>query len=111
MLVVGGGGAVGFAGVQLAVAAGCHVSTTCGSESIDRLLAAGAEQAIDYTTQVTNTLKCGSVLFYGQLLEIMIFDYACLFILLTSWLGAELQFCVIEPFSFLFFSLIYRTLN
>ncbi|XP_058221571.1 uncharacterized protein LOC131331559 [Rhododendron vialii] len=51
VLVVGGGGAVGFAAVQLAVAAGCHVSTTCGSESIDRLLAAGAEQAIDYTTQ------------------------------------------------------------
>lgn len=52
MLVVGGGGAVGYAAVQLAVATGCHVSTTCGSESIDRLLAAGAEQAIDYTTQV-----------------------------------------------------------
>ncbi|KAF7140446.1 hypothetical protein RHSIM_Rhsim06G0203600 [Rhododendron simsii] len=51
VLVVGGGGAVGFAAVQIAVAAGCHVSTTCGSESIDRLLAAGAEQAIDYTTQ------------------------------------------------------------
>jgi len=51
VLVVGGGGAVGFAAVQLAVATGCHVSTTCGSESIDRLLAAGAEQAIDYTTQ------------------------------------------------------------
>lgn len=52
MLVVGGGGAVGFAAIQLAVAAGCHVSTTCGDESIDRLLAAGAEQAVDYTAEV-----------------------------------------------------------
>ncbi|WOH05906.1 hypothetical protein DCAR_0625329 [Daucus carota subsp. sativus] len=51
VLVIGGGGTVGFAAVQLAVAAGCHVSTTCGDESIDRLLAAGAEQAIDYTSE------------------------------------------------------------
>ncbi|KAF5933549.1 hypothetical protein HYC85_029720 [Camellia sinensis] len=29
-----------------------HVSTTCGSESIDRAMAAGAEQAVDYTTQM-----------------------------------------------------------
>ena len=54
VLVIGGGGTVGFAAVQLAVAAGCHVSTTCGDESIDRLLAAGAEQAIDYTSEVLN---------------------------------------------------------
>ena len=53
--MIGGGGAVGFAAIQLAVAAGCHVSTTCGSESIDRALEAGAEQAIDYTTQVMIT--------------------------------------------------------
>ncbi|CAI9773514.1 unnamed protein product [Fraxinus pennsylvanica] len=51
VLVVGGGGAVGFSAIQLAVAAGCHVSTTCGGESVDRLLAAGAEQAVDYTTE------------------------------------------------------------
>ncbi|WOH03004.1 hypothetical protein DCAR_0522394 [Daucus carota subsp. sativus] len=51
VLVIGGGGAVGFAAVQLAVAAGCHVSSTCADESIDRLLAAGAEQAIDYTSE------------------------------------------------------------
>ncbi|KAK4420393.1 Reticulon-4-interacting protein 1, mitochondrial [Sesamum alatum] len=51
VLVVGGGGAVGFSAIQLAVAAGCHVSTTCGAESIDRILAAGAEQAVDYTTE------------------------------------------------------------
>lgn len=51
VLVVGGGGAVGFSAVQLAVAAGCHVSTTCGGESVERILAAGAEQAIDFTTE------------------------------------------------------------
>lgn len=50
--MVGGGGAVGFSAIQLSVAAGCHVSTTCGGESIDRILAAGAEQAVDYTTEV-----------------------------------------------------------
>ncbi|RDX69976.1 Reticulon-4-interacting protein 1, mitochondrial [Mucuna pruriens] len=52
ILVVGGGGAVGFAAIQLAVAAGCSVVTTCGSQSIDRLLAVGAEQAVDYVAEV-----------------------------------------------------------
>ncbi|XP_009782664.1 uncharacterized protein LOC107781234 [Nicotiana tabacum] len=52
VLVIGGGGAVGFSAIQLAVAAGCHVSSTCGeSTSISRILAAGAEQAVDYTTE------------------------------------------------------------
>lgn len=51
VLVVGGGGAVGYSAVQLAVAAGCSASATCESESIDRLLAAGAEQAVDYTAE------------------------------------------------------------
>lgn len=53
---MGGGGAVGFAAIQLAVAAGCHVATTCGSQSIDRLLAAGAEQAVDYVAEVVKNL-------------------------------------------------------
>ncbi|XP_042061091.1 reticulon-4-interacting protein 1, mitochondrial-like [Salvia splendens] len=51
VLVVGGGGAVGFSAIQLAVAAGCHVSTTCGGESIEHILAAGAEQAVDFSTE------------------------------------------------------------
>lgn len=51
VLVVGGGGAVGGSAIQLSVAAGCHVSTTCESESIERLLAVGAEQAVDYTAE------------------------------------------------------------
>ncbi|XP_071691923.1 uncharacterized protein [Rutidosis leptorrhynchoides] len=58
VLVVGGGGAVGFSAVQLAVAAGCAVSATCERESIERLLAAGAEQALDYTAEdLEGTLK------------------------------------------------------
>ncbi|XP_050220234.1 uncharacterized protein LOC126670524 [Mercurialis annua] len=51
LLVVGGGGAVGFAAIQLAVAVGCHVTSTCGSESIDRIIKAGAEQAVDYIAE------------------------------------------------------------
>lgn len=51
VFVIGGGGAVGFSAIQLSAAAGCHVSTTCGPESVDRLLGAGAEQAIDYTAE------------------------------------------------------------
>lgn len=51
VFVVGGGGAVGFSAIQLAVDAGCQVSTTCGRGSIERMLAAGAEQAIDYTIE------------------------------------------------------------
>lgn len=52
LLIIGGGGAVGFAAIQLSVAVGCHVATTCGSKSIDRVLAGGAEQAVDYTAEV-----------------------------------------------------------
>lgn len=51
VLVVGGGGAVGLAAIQISVAKGCHVTTTCGKRSIDRVLAAGAEQAVDYTAE------------------------------------------------------------
>ncbi|KAJ4975981.1 hypothetical protein NE237_001087 [Protea cynaroides] len=50
-LLVLGGGAVGLAAIQLAVASGCHVTTTCGSQSVERVLAAGAEQAVDYTAE------------------------------------------------------------
>ncbi|RRT38985.1 hypothetical protein B296_00031635 [Ensete ventricosum] len=52
LLVLGGGGAVGLAAIQLGVAVGCSVSATCGSQSIERVLAVGAEQAIDYTAEV-----------------------------------------------------------
>ncbi|KAM1474862.1 hypothetical protein ACFX2I_030826 [Malus domestica] len=51
LLVVGGGGAVGLAAIQISVARGCHVTTTCGKQSIGRVLTAGAEQAVDYTAE------------------------------------------------------------
>ncbi|KAK9092777.1 hypothetical protein Syun_027688 [Stephania yunnanensis] len=51
VLVIGGGGAVGFSAIQLAVAVGCHVATTCAGQSIEQALAAGAEQAVDYTIE------------------------------------------------------------
>ncbi|XP_074568438.1 uncharacterized protein LOC141824983 [Curcuma longa] len=58
VLVIGGGGAVGLAAIQIAVAAGCSVSTSCGSHSIDRVLSVGAEQAIDYTAEdIENAIK------------------------------------------------------
>ncbi|KAE8703280.1 SUN domain-containing protein 2-like [Hibiscus syriacus] len=52
LLVIGGGGAVGFSAIQIAVATGCYVTTTCGNKIIDRLMAAGAEEAVDYTSEV-----------------------------------------------------------
>ncbi|ERN14023.1 hypothetical protein AMTRI_Chr01g133380 [Amborella trichopoda] len=51
LLVLGGGGAVGLSAIQLSVAVGCHVSTTCGKQSIEWVLAAGAKEAIDYTSE------------------------------------------------------------
>ncbi|XP_021773752.1 reticulon-4-interacting protein 1, mitochondrial-like [Chenopodium quinoa] len=51
VLIIGGGGAVGYSAIQLSVAAGCHVTTTVGGESIERVLAVGAEKAVDYTTE------------------------------------------------------------
>ena len=60
--MIGGGGAVGFSAIQLAVATGCAVSSTCESESIERLLAAGAEQALDYTAEV---ISISSSIFSG----------------------------------------------
>lgn len=65
--MLGGGGAVGFSAIQLAVAVGCHVASTCGGESIDRILAAGAEQAVDYTIEVTMGLHLELLLFCASL--------------------------------------------
>ncbi|KAI0513376.1 hypothetical protein KFK09_009393 [Dendrobium nobile] len=59
LLVLGGGGAVGLSAIQLAVAAGCSVSTICGSKSIERVMEVGAEEAIDYKTEdIHLAIKC-----------------------------------------------------
>ena len=55
VLVIGGGGAVGLAAIQLSVAAGCKVVTTCGKLSIDCVMEIGAEKAIDYTSEDLRT--------------------------------------------------------
>ncbi|CAO2833357.1 unnamed protein product [Amaranthus hypochondriacus] len=51
VLIIGGGGAVGFSAIQLSVASGCHVTTTVGGESVERALAAGAEKVVDFITE------------------------------------------------------------
>ncbi|KAK6946670.1 hypothetical protein RJ641_000143 [Dillenia turbinata] len=51
VLVIGGGGAVGLSAIQISVFTGCSVATTCGPKSIDRVLEAGAAQAVDYTSE------------------------------------------------------------
>ncbi len=96
LLVIGGGGAVGFAAIQLSVAVGCHVTTTCGSQSIDRLLAAGAEQALDYTAEVFFSLLHPIC----KLLEIQR-TYADSGFDLNYWLGTKPELTCS----------IYRTLN
>ncbi|WP_417782012.1 zinc-binding dehydrogenase [Terasakiella pusilla] len=48
-LIVGAGGGVACASVQLAKLAGCHViATTTGADKIDKTLKAGADHVIDY---------------------------------------------------------------
>ncbi|KAG8055409.1 hypothetical protein GUJ93_ZPchr0001g33029 [Zizania palustris] len=59
VLVIGGGGDVGQSAVQLAVAAGCSVSATCGTQSIEQVLSLGAEKAIDYTAEDTESAVKG----------------------------------------------------
>lgn len=51
VLVLGGGGAVGLAAIQLAKAAGCQVTCTCGKRSMDRAVEAGAKHTVDYTSE------------------------------------------------------------
>ncbi|MCO5580008.1 hypothetical protein L7F22_033874 [Adiantum nelumboides] len=51
VLVLGGGGAVGLAAIQLAKASGCQVTCTCGKRSMDRAVEAGAEHTVDYTSE------------------------------------------------------------
>jgi len=51
---MGGGGAVGLAGISLAKAAGCYVSCTCGKRSMEKVKEAGAEEAVDYTSPVSH---------------------------------------------------------
>ncbi|MBO9406558.1 NADPH:quinone reductase [Shimia sp. R9_1] len=50
VLVAGGGGAVGYLAVQLAVWGGATVIATCGARDVDRVRAAGATHVFDYAS-------------------------------------------------------------
>ncbi|GAA6181168.1 NADPH:quinone reductase [Shimia sp. NS0008-38b] len=50
VLVSGGGGAVGYLAVQLAVWGGAHVIATCGARDVERVKAAGARHVFDYAS-------------------------------------------------------------
>lgn len=49
VLVTGAGGGVGTFVVALAKAAGAHVTGVCGPRNVERVLANGADEVIDYT--------------------------------------------------------------
>ena len=49
VMVVGAGGGVGTFAVQLAVAAGAHVTGVCGAGKLDLVRSLGARQVVDYT--------------------------------------------------------------
>ncbi|CAM6108383.1 unnamed protein product [Calypogeia fissa] len=58
VLILGGGGAVGLSAIQLAKAAGCEVAVTCGQRSMDRVMEAGAGQAVHYASEnITEQFK------------------------------------------------------
>jgi NADPH:quinone reductase-like Zn-dependent oxidoreductase len=48
--VVGAGGGVGCYAVQVAKAAGAHVTGVCGTRMLDGVRALGADEVVDYTT-------------------------------------------------------------
>ncbi|KAF2716519.1 NAD(P)-binding protein [Polychaeton citri CBS 116435] len=58
ILINGGSGGTGTFGIQLAKAAGCHVTATCSGANVELCKSLGADEVIDYRTQsVVDTLK------------------------------------------------------
>lgn len=57
VLVVGASGAVGSFAVQLAVAAGAHVTGVCGPRGIDLVRSWGVDNVIDYITEDFSTSR------------------------------------------------------
>lgn len=57
LLVVGGGGAVGSAAIQLGKKFGAHVTGVCSSEKMAAVSSLGADRVIDYSKQDWRTLS------------------------------------------------------
>lgn len=49
VLMLGGSGGIGTFAIQLLKAWGAHVTTTCSSDAVDKVLKLGADIALDYT--------------------------------------------------------------
>ncbi|PQO24464.1 NAD(P)-dependent alcohol dehydrogenase [Rhodobacteraceae bacterium WD3A24] len=56
VLILGGSGSLGSAAVQIAAAAGAHVTATCSIRNAALVSGLGAERVIDYTTEDFTTL-------------------------------------------------------
>lgn len=57
ILIMGGSGSVGSAGVQLARAAGYKVIASCSKRNFDKVKALGANAVFDYTAPIEDQLK------------------------------------------------------
>jgi NADPH:quinone reductase-like Zn-dependent oxidoreductase len=64
IFINGGSGGTGVFGIQIAKAAGCHVTTTCSTVNVELCKSLGAEEVVDYKKgSVVEALKASGVKF------------------------------------------------
>ena len=64
VFINGGSGGTGIFGIQIAKAAGCHVTTTCSTVNVDLCKSLGADNVIDYKEEnVLEVLKAADGMF------------------------------------------------
>ena len=64
IFINGGSGGCGVFGIQMATAAGCHVTTSCSTPNVELCKSLGAEDVVDYRKgSVVETLKSSGVQF------------------------------------------------